>query len=78
MKDGFSYKDYVRLLSELEKAGYSCAAFPAAEELLKRNKKFVLMRHDVDMDLGKALELAEIEKSFGILATYFFMLRTNH
>lgn len=35
-----------------------------------------LLRHDVDADLGAAVELARIEERAGVQATYFCMLRS--
>lgn len=34
--------------------------------------KFAIIRHDVDIRPWKALQMAEIEKKFGIRATYYF------
>jgi len=34
-----------------------------------------LLRHDVDVDVGAALEMAKVEKSLGVSSTYFLMLR---
>jgi len=33
---------------------------------------FVIMRHDVDRDLGSALAMAELENGYGINSTYYF------
>ena len=38
--------------------------------------KVCLLRHDVDADLGAALEIAEIEASLGVRSTFFLMLRS--
>jgi len=74
----FTYQGYLELLRRLSARGYSFHSFPEARELLDNKRQFVLMRHDVDLDLEKALALAELEASFGISATYFFMVRTHH
>jgi peptidoglycan/xylan/chitin deacetylase (PgdA/CDA1 family) len=34
------------------------------------------MRHDVDVDLGAAVAMAETERELGVAATYFVMLRS--
>ena len=54
----FSYDAYVEMLSRFRDAGYRFAAFPQAERLLADNRRFVLLRHDVDMDLEKARRMA--------------------
>lgn len=38
--------------------------------------KFILWRHDVDLDLSAALNMARTEGEEGIKSTYFFMIRT--
>ena len=60
------------------KRSYKFVAFHEAENLLEKKKPFVLMRHDVDMDLEAALQLAKLESKLGIFSTYFFLLRTEH
>ncbi|MFC2016750.1 non-hydrolyzing UDP-N-acetylglucosamine 2-epimerase, partial [Chloroflexota bacterium] len=74
----FTYADYEKIINQLKNKGYKFAAFTAAEELLETKKPFVLMRHDIDMDLESALDLARIEAKLGIKATYFFLVRTEH
>lgn len=74
----FSYDVYVAMLSRFRDAGYRFAAFPQAERLLAEGRRFVLLRHDVDMDLERARQMARREADAGIAATYFFLVRTDH
>ena len=74
----FDYSEYRRMLNALLDAGYTFNKFPDAEELLSQGKKFVLLRHDIDLDVELAFKLAQIEHEIGVNATYFFMLRTEH
>jgi hypothetical protein len=74
----FTYRGYWGMLGRLSTAGYSFASFPEAAQLCEAGRRFVLMRHDVDLDLEKALALARLENDYGIAATYFFLLRTEH
>jgi hypothetical protein len=39
--------------------------------------KPVILRHDIDFDIGKALKLAKIEAEKQIQSTYFILLNTN-
>jgi len=73
----FTLEEYRVILRTLRKH-YKACRFPEAEENLKRDVPFVLLRHDIDMDLPGALELAQIEADVGFLATYFVLLRTEH
>ena len=74
----FTYKKYSELVSNIKGRGYIFAKFTEAKELLKKNSPFVLMRHDIDMDLQPALEIAKIEANLDVSSTFFFMLRTEH
>lgn len=74
----FTYSDYENMVHKLKRNGYKFAAFHEAENLLEKKTPFVLMRHDVDMDLEAALRLAKIEAKSKVFSTYFFLLRTEH
>ena len=41
------------------------------------SKKFAILRHDVEFDTYRALELAKIEHEAGIKSTYFFQVRSD-
>ncbi|MCD4657796.1 MAG: hypothetical protein K8S87_09675 [Planctomycetes bacterium] len=74
----FEYAEFRKMIATCLNAGYSFEKFPDAENLLKMQKKFVLLRHDIDLDLEKAYKMAQIEHDLGVEATYFLMLRTEH
>lgn len=38
----------------------------------------VIMRHDIDMSIEKAIKMAELEHEVGVKATYFFLLRSDN
>lgn len=65
MKD-FTEDAYVKLLSLL-KTNYSSITFT---ELPDKNSKYVLWRHDVDLSLNRAFQLAKMEQKSGIRSTY--------
>jgi UDP-N-acetylglucosamine 2-epimerase len=77
-KTRFTYAGYRGILQKLQVSGYRFAPFYEAEGLLRKGQRFVLLRHDIDLDLGKAVVLAELENDSGVAATYFFMMRTPH
>jgi hypothetical protein len=56
---------------EAKRHGYAFIGYEEARD----TPRFVIMRHDVDVDLHYAKELAELEASHGVGATYFVMLR---
>lgn len=71
MTCGFSLKHYRELLVAAHEGGYRFAFFeaePRAGDLL--------LRHDVDLSLSAAVEMAEVEVDAGAVATYFVMTRS--
>jgi hypothetical protein len=64
----FDLAHYRELVEAAQAGGYRFAFFdrdPSAGDLL--------LRHDVDLSLEAALELAELEADLGVSATYFLM-----
>jgi hypothetical protein len=67
----FTLKIYKRLLIALKSANYEFLTFEQFCEG-KRAKKFVILRHDVDLKAENSLATAKIENELGIAASYFF------
>jgi hypothetical protein len=68
---GFDLGHYEELLEAARQGGYRFAFFdhdPRPGDLL--------LRHDVDLSLEAAVELAEFEAGQGVLATYFLMTQS--
>ncbi len=74
MKD-FTHNTYKELLETLKKQNYQ---FITVEEYFTStyndSKPFIIMRHDVDRRPNSSLEMAKLEKSMGIKATYYFRI----
>ncbi len=68
------FEKYESLLERFLDKSYKFIFFP---ELKIREKSQIILRHDVDLDLDLALQMAKIENSLGIKSTYFFLLRTD-
>ena len=68
------FEKYESLLERFLDKSYKFIFFP---ELKIREKSQIILRHDVDLDLDLALQMAIIENSLGIKSTYFFLLRTD-
>jgi hypothetical protein len=66
----FDMRTYGKLLAFL-KGRYKVIPFAA---FTKSDKSFLILRHDVDISLGAALEMARLERQRGIVATYFVHL----
>jgi hypothetical protein len=72
----FSRKGYGELLSGLRDAGYSFCGYEEIEGCLREKQSFVVLRHDIDLSLRSALEIARIEYEQGARATYFVLFRS--
>jgi hypothetical protein len=68
MSCAFDLAHYRELLEAAKTGGYRFATFEAEPEAGD-----VLLRHDVDLSLEAALELARLEQAAGARATYFLM-----
>ena len=69
----FTYEAYKGLISILKEYDYSFVRYINYNQY----KKPVIMRHDVDNSLDKAVDLARIEQKEGISSTYFLLLSTD-
>lgn len=54
--------------------GYSVVSF---KEFEPNRQGQIVLRHDIDYDVGFALQCAELEHLLGIKATYFFLMRSG-
>lgn len=78
LKESFTNEYYIQMIKNLKNRGYTFVSFLEADSLLRQNESFVLMRHDIDFDIEKATEMANIEADCGVIATYFFLIRSSH
>ncbi len=71
--DYFSLVAYRELIRDLQRRGYRVADYKLADP----RERHLILRHDVDFDLGAATTMAEAEAADGLQATYFLLLRTE-
>lgn len=69
----FSYRGYENMIKLLKQHNYSVATY----QNYKNFDKCVILRHDIDYDLKKSLELAELENKLGVKSTYFVLLTSD-
>lgn len=74
----FTYTAYKNLIEKFKEEDYSFIGYKGASREILDEKSVVIFRHDIDLCLEKALEMAKIESQANIQATYFFMLTTDH
>jgi peptidoglycan/xylan/chitin deacetylase (PgdA/CDA1 family) len=64
----FDLKHYRELLEAAQSGGYRFVTFDKSPE-----PRDLFLRHDVDLSLPAAVEMAELEAELGVRATYFLM-----
>ena len=69
----FTYSWYKNIIELADKQGYSFCDY---SNYNKHNQEIIL-RHDIDMSLRKAVEMAKIENELGVSSTYFVLMLTN-
>ncbi len=70
---GFSLDGYRALLTGLFERGYAVRDFFEFEP----RSPHLLLRHDIEMSIAAALEIAAAERDLGVAATYFVLLRSE-
>lgn len=69
----FTYEAYTEMLVRLIDKGYCFANYKNWNAM----ERTVILRHDIDQNLEKAVMLSEVEKGLCKSATYFVLLSTN-
>ncbi len=69
----FSIGDYAWLVGEFLQRRYQVVDFSHATP----ESRHLLLRHDVDMCLRRAVRLAEVEAELGVSASYFILVNTE-
>ena len=57
MKNSFTYKNYIKVLKKAKKNGFRFSKF---SKNFDKKSKVILLRHDIDLSLEKALKMAEM------------------
>ena len=69
----FTFDAYNELINKLRENEYTIANYHNYE----KTEKCVILRHDVDYSMEKALIMAEYEKSIDVKSTYFLLLTSD-
>ena len=77
----FTYSHYKKILKKIKKThkiiNFRDVYFLQFENLMKI-EKFVILRHDVELDLERALNLAKIENFYGVSSTFFLLPSSDY
>jgi hypothetical protein len=72
----FSPQSYGSMLEAIRSRGFEYRGFGDVASFDSQRVKLCLLRHDVDVSMEYALEMAQLEARLGVRATYFVMLRS--
>ncbi len=72
----FKLNHYKDVLKQALKLDYKISAFKDYPKINKF-RKIILLRHDIDFNIERALEVAKIDNNLGIKATYFVRLHAK-
>lgn len=73
MSDGFSLEGYHELLSNFADLGYQAVSYDRS----RPDAAHLILRHDIDMSIDAAVEMAEVEAAAGVASHYFVLLRSE-
>ena len=73
MSNNFNLDSYGVMISRIKELGYKIVFF----EEIDFKSKHLILRHDIDMSLKSALNMAVYEASQEIYSTYFLLLRSD-
>lgn len=69
----FTYDAYKKLVNTIRGQGYEIANY----HNYKSYDKTVILRHDIDFSLERAVEFAILESSINVKSTYFILIRSD-
>ncbi len=69
----FTYNAYKKLITCIKDKGYTIASY----KNWKDKSTCVILRHDIDNDIEKALELSKVENDLGVKSTFFVLLSSD-
>lgn len=74
-QENFTY-DYFKKILQFIKPNFNTCLFSEFPNIKKTDTPLLLLRHDIDLDLDKALVMAQIEQSLGVSSTYMVMINS--
>lgn len=71
--NAFTHEEYAHIVATIRHRGYALRDYTDAEPA----ERHLILRHDVDMSLDAAVDMADLEHRLGVRSTYFVLLRTE-
>jgi hypothetical protein len=73
----FTYEEYRYILNQVRGKYIMTDYTGALLTTLNTDSNIAVLRHDVDVELSKAIKLAEIENELGLVSTFFIMVTSD-
>ena len=67
----FTYNNWDKFCSTIRKNNHCCTRAMDIISVVKKNKKFIILKHDVETNVKKALIFAKIEHKYKISGTFY-------
>lgn len=74
----FKWDEYIQLMNLLSQEKFNVLPLNEMRTTYSKSRVIVGLRHDVDMNPFKALEMAKLEEMYGIRATYFMLATAEY
>ena len=74
----FTWTQYKELLNKLSQSKFIVLPINEMRTTIDESKVVVGLRHDIDFNPFKALEMSNMEKSYGIRSTYFILVTSEY
>jgi hypothetical protein len=74
----FQWAEYIKLLEKLKEEKFLVLPLNEMRTSFDSSKVVVGLRHDVDLNPYKALEMAKLENMYGIRSTFFFLATAEY
>ena len=69
----FTYKAYENLVTLLRRYNYTICSYHNYQQA----EKSVILRHDIDLQIEKAVKMAKLEHDMNVSSTYFVLVSSN-
>jgi hypothetical protein len=73
----FTLNKYVEIITAISESGYQVITISDYISLPKLPDKFIILRHDVDIDSDYQVKFAELEHNLGLRTSYYFRYVKN-
>jgi hypothetical protein len=78
LKCNFTYNHYSNIIKSAKENGYFICSFEKYMQLDDKPNKVIVLRHDIDRKIKKAVKMAKLEASLDVDSTYFFRLHAKY